>query len=177
MSAEEVGFDVNEEIVVGDLSAVKEQRSIVPATSNVKVRIAKAAVQANKDKDIKSLKLELRIVDGITNEEGAPQYVNKPLFTGMMDLVVWAELNVKGRAEKNWWKNKQYQIEYVKFLKALGYALNPAPNVNDAFLNELLGREVLVDIQHEEETAKDASGNYVGVGTYRERLRNFKKAE
>lgn len=178
---EEVGFDVTEEIVVGDLSEVKEQKFIVPATANVKVRIQKASVAVNKDKDVKFLKLELRIAEGILNEEGIPQYVNKPMFTNTGNpaegLVIWADTTVKGRDQKDWWKNRQYQIECVKFLKALDFPIKPAPNVTDEFLQSLLGREVLVDIQHEEETAKNESGEYVGLGTYKERLRNFKKAE
>lgn len=184
MSEENVPFEVTEQIEVGDLSDVKEQRQLTPVASKVKVRIAKASVQETKDKDIKSLKLELRIVDGIEapvrDELGNPTgetkmaYQNKPLFTGIMDLVVWADVSVKGRSEKNWWKTKQYLVGFKGFLIAVGSDLKSV-KVNDEFLSALIGAEVLVDIQHEEETAKDEHGETVKLGTYRERLKNFRK--
>jgi hypothetical protein len=39
------------------------------------------------------------------------KYINKPLFTGLMDIMVWADLNVandKGvfRKDNDWWKKK-----------------------------------------------------------------------
>jgi len=178
---EEVPFEVTPETVVEDMSDVKEQRSIVPASSNVKVRVSKAASMSSKDKDIKSLKLELRIADGIevTDKETGEvklAYVNKPLFTGIMDLVYWGDTSVKGRAEKNWWKNKQHLVGFKKFCLALDLDVKEI-KVNDEFYAELIGKELLVDIQHEEETAPDASGDRVKLGTFRERLRNFKKAE
>lgn len=169
--------DMVEEVLVEDLSVVNEQRSVLPATPRVKVRIAKANTQANKDGDIKSLKLELRIVDGILNADGIAQYVNKPLFTGIMDLVYWGDLSVKGRSEKNWWKSKQYLIEFKKFCLAVGVDLKDI-KVNEDFLVALVDREVQVDIQHEEESIVDSStGERMKTGTFKERLRNWRKAE
>ena len=173
------------QIEVGDLTEVKEQRQLTPAASRVKVRIAKAIIQQTKDKDIKSLKLELRIVDGIEvpvrDEAGNPTgetklaYQNKPLFTGLMDLVVWADQSVKGRAEKNWWKTNQHMIGLKGFCVALGLDIKSV-KVNKEFLDALVGNEVLVDIQHEAETAIDEStGERVKLGTFRERLKNFRK--
>ena len=52
MSADEM-FDVIEEVVVGDLSAV--QQAIVPMAQNVRVRIAKATVEKSKDGALKNL--------------------------------------------------------------------------------------------------------------------------
>ena len=94
--SDDVPFDVVEEVTVGDLTDVKEQRSVIPPTQNLKVRINKASVQVNKNKDIKSLKLDLRIVDGIEvldKESGVSElkYVNKPIFTNLMDVVIWAD--------------------------------------------------------------------------------------
>lgn len=179
MVEENVPFEVTDEVTVEDLSTVTEQRSITPASSNVKVRISKAASMESKDKDIKSLKLELRIVDGIEvmdkeTGEAKMAYINKPLFTGIMDLVYWADTTVKGRSEKNWWKNKQHLVGLKKFCQALDIDI-ASIKVNDNFLTELLGKELLVDIQHEEDTAIDASGDRVKLGTFRERVRNFKK--
>ena len=176
MSDDQVGFDVVDEVVVGDLTDVKEQRQVLPVAQRVKVRIAKAGTQATKDKDIKSLKLDLRIVDGILVGEEL-KYANKPLFTGLMDLVYWGDLSVKGRSEKTWWTSKQYLIEFKKFCLATGFDIKDV-RINDDFFQIITGKEVLVDIQHEEETAVDpTSGERVKLGTFKERLRNWRKAE
>lgn len=176
----DVPFEVGGEDVVGDLTEVKELRQIMPVCQNLKVRIDKASAQETKDKDIKSLKLELRVVDGLevvnpTTGETSLQYINKPLFTGIMDLVYWADLNVKGRMEKNWWRNRQHLVGLKKFLTALGMDLT-AVKVNDALFEVLIGRELLIDLKHEEDTSNDpATGARVKLGTYRERISNWKK--
>lgn len=182
----EVPFDVTEEVVIEDLSAVKEQKSLVPVTPKLRVKIAKASVQKSKGGDIKSLKLEVRIVDGIEvsdKETGAVEvkYKNKPMFTGMMDLVVWADLTVKNRGNSEWWKTRQYQVELRKFLSALGYDPKSPPKINDDFFAVIADQEVLVDVTHEEESIKRVNENigheeYVGTGVFRERLRNWSKA-
>lgn len=175
---EDIPFDVVEEIVVGDLTDVKEQRSIVPPSQNVKVRIAKASMQENKSKDIKGLKLEVRIVDGIEvmdTESGVSElkYQNKPLFTNLMDLCFFADPSTRN---SNWFTTKQHLVGFKKFCVALDVDVK-AIKINDEFLQELNGREVLVDIRHEEESVLDStSGKYVGMGTFRERLVNWKKA-
>lgn len=172
-------FQVAEPVVV-DLEDVKEQKVLVPACSNVKVRINKASFQETKDKDIRSLKLELRIVDGIPvnnpdTGETESRYINKPLFTGIMDLVYWADTSVKDRASKTWWETKQHLVELKKFAAALDLNLK-ALTIDDEFFPTLLGRELLVDIQHEAETAIDqTTGERVKLGTFKEKLRNWKK--
>jgi len=86
-------FNVQEPLDVQDLSDVKEEKNLTPVTKNLKVRVAKAGLMSNENKEqnkvanIKSLKLELRIVDGIAtvdteSGETIMKYVNKPLFTG-----------------------------------------------------------------------------------------------
>lgn len=55
-------FDVQDEINVGDLTDVKEDRQLVPVSKAVKVRISKAGIMENKDKDLKGIKAEVRIV-------------------------------------------------------------------------------------------------------------------
>lgn len=176
---EETPFSVTEEIIVGDLTDVKETKNILPVSQNVKVRIAKAAVMENKDKDIKSLKLELRIVDGIPvvdQESGETElkYANKPMFTGIMDLVLSANVDVKQRSTKDWWTTKQHQVGLKKFCQALDIDLATL-KVNDEFLISLIGRELAVDISHEEETSMAENGQRIKLGTYREKLRNWKK--
>lgn len=177
----EVPFDVTDEIDVVDLTEVKEDRSLTPACKGLRVRISKAAVQASKDGDIKSLKLTMNIVEGIKivdKESGVEElkYVNKPLFTGLMDLVVWADKEVKERSTKTWWKNNQHLVGLSGFCKALDLPLKGL-KVTDEFLQELIGRELLVDIVHEAETMLDpTTGKREKTGTMRDKIKNFKKA-
>ena len=177
---DEVPFDVVEEFEVQDLTDVKAERNILPVTKGLKVRVNKATTQMNKAKDIYSLKLELRIVDGI--EQTNPQtgetkmaYINKPLFTGIMDLVYGAkDAATRDKAGKSWWKNSQHLVGFTEFCKALDI---PAKGIkiNDEFLSNLIGKEVLVDVTHEAETAPDSDGNKVATGEFREKLKNWKK--
>jgi len=170
-------LEVTEEVVLGDLTDVKEQKQIVPASSGVLMRIAKAGTMASKNGDIKSLKLELRIVDGISVIDQATgteevKYKNKPMFTSMMDLPYWCDTAVK---TSKWWQTKQYLINFKKLCIALDIDIK-AVTVNDSFLECLIDREVVVDIRHEENQVKSPEGEYVADGTFREKLVNFRKA-
>ena len=184
-------FNVQEPLDVQDLSDVKEEKNLTPVTKNLKVRVAKAGLMSNENKEqnkvanIKSLKLELRIVDGIAtvdteSGETIMKYVNKPLFTGLMDVIVWADLTVphaKGgtRADQDWWKKKQHLVGLSQFCKALELPLTGL-KITDEFFAELIGKELLIDIQHEKETVLDSEGKRVATGTFKEKIRNFKKA-
>lgn len=182
---EAVPFEVNEETLVGDLSDVKEIRQIVPIAQGVKFRIANAKVITDQKRGsvelptLKSLGLELRIVDGIPvqdpdSNEVEMKYKNKPLFTGLMDLCFWADPEVK---TSQWYKNRQHLVGFKKFLQALGFEL-AGVRVNDAFLSMLKDLEIAADIRHREETAWDETkGEYIAIGTYKEQLVNWRKAE
>lgn len=173
---ENEGFDVTDEVIVQDLDEVKEQRHLTPATNDVKVKISKASIIENKAKDIKGLKLEVRIVDGIPvqNEDTGDmeiKYVNKPEFTSVMDLCFWA--NPETRNSK-WFKNRQHLLQFSKFIKALGLDMKEV-RVNDDFLESLIGQELLVNIIHEERTIKDEEGKRIGTGIFDSRLKEWKK--
>ena len=175
---EKVPFEVMDNYDVADLTDVKQEQSILPATKGLKVRIAKAATQTNKAKDIYSLKLELRIVDGIANpESNMMQYVNKPLFTGIMDLVYGAaNSQTRDKEGKHWWKTNQHLVEFKNFCKALDINLSGI-KVNDEFIAELIGKELLVDVVHEAQTSMDPStGDRTKTGEFREKLKGWKKA-
>lgn len=173
-----------EVIEQGSLEDVKEIKQIVPATSNVRMRISKAETMASKDEAIKSLKLTLRIVDGIevqNKETGEMElkYKDKPMFTGLMDVPFWADLAVK---TKPWWKNKQYLVNLKKLCLALEIDLkevkvdaNGVVDVNP-LLMLLEDREVICDIRHEENQVRSPEGDYVGDGTFKEKMINWRKA-
>lgn len=170
-------FEVVDSYDVQDLTDVKQDKNLLPVTNGLKVRISKASAQANKDKDIYSLKLELRIVDGIPSPEGVMQYVNKPMFTGVMDLVYGAKTDIKGRDTNKWWKNKQHLVEFKNFCKALDIPLGGIV-INDDFFSNLIEKELLVNVKHEAQTMTDTqTGEKVKTGEFREKLSGWKKVE
>lgn len=194
---EEVPFGVTEEVEVQDLTDVKAERSVMPVSRAVKVRIAEAAVISNENKetgkpaDTKGLKLELRVSEGVAVTDPATgeteyKYKNKPLFVSKaLDLCYWADMTAVAKSGKNagkvrsdvdWWKKNQQYVGFKAFCEALGISLKGI-KINDAFLSELKGRELLVDIQHEKEQVEDPAnpGTYVDSGSLRERLTNWKK--
>ena len=88
---------------------------------------------------------------------------------------MWADTTVKERGESEWWKKKQHLVGLKQFCTALEIPLSGL-HVNDEFIAGLIGRELAVDISHEEETVIDpTSGKREKTGTLRERLRSWKK--
>lgn len=178
-----VPFDVVNEYEVADLTDVKADKNLFPATKDLKVRINKVATQTNDAKNIYSLSVELRVVDGIPGEDGNISRIEAPIFTGFMDLVYGAKLDVGDRATNKWWKNSQHLVEFKNFLTALGKPLSGI-KVNDQFTSEILGQEVLVTVVHEAETVNDPSGKLkangkpekVKTGEFQQKLKNWKKA-
>lgn len=168
MTEEQVGFDVVDEVQVGDLSGV--QAEILPVAPNVKVRISKASIKTSKDKALKSLNLQLNIVDGIMIGDEL-KYVNKPIFTGFMDLCVWADPTVK---TSQWYKSQQHLLGLKQLCLALEIDVKSV-KINDEWLASLIGRELLINIVHEEETAMNADGERIKTGTFREKIGKFTK--
>lgn len=170
-------FEVIDEVVVGDLTGV--QQAITPMAQNVRVRIAKANVQTSQGKDLKSLKLEMKVVEGIPvlnqdTGESEMKFLNKSLFPGFMDLCVWADPTTK---ISTWYKNKQHLLGFKQLCVAIGEDIKDV-RINDEWVRSLLGRELLVNVRHEEESVlSPESGKREKTGTLRERIGNFKKAE
>lgn len=180
----DVPFDVTESYDVQDLTDVKADKNLFPVTKDLLVRINKAALQTNNNKNIFGLKLELRTVNETVLSEDKVIKANYPLFNSLMDLVYGAKMDVDGRENNKWWKNSQHLVEFKNFCKALDIPLTGI-KVNDAFLADLLGREVLVSVTHEAETTNDPSGEInektgkvkkVPTGEFNQKLKNWKKA-
>lgn len=168
-------FEVTQQYDVQDLTDVKADKNLFPVCKDLLVRINKAATQMNKNKNIYALKLELRTVNEFPLAEGKVINPNYPIFNGLMDLVYGADLTVDGRDANKWWKNSQHLVEFKNFCKALDIDLKSV-KINDAFLADLLGREVLVSVAHEAEKITDEQGNKVPTGEFNQKLRNWKKA-
>jgi len=144
-------FNVNEEDQVEDLTDVKEDRGVVPASSQVMLKLNKVSkrVLAKRAKEdvspdnpavAKFVSLEVRIVEGFL-VQGEMKYRNKPLF---QDVQYWANAEEK---TSDWYKRKQHLVQFKHFLVALGYDPSNPPAVGDKFLTEILERLVLGDIK------------------------------
>lgn len=201
-----VGFNVNEEVVVHDLENWKDDAGVVPKAQGVRVRLVKPEIRVSyKDNGktalpkgspdnpwaFKYLNFQCAILDGIEtdmlDEEGKPtgqkelKYKNKVVFPGRMDLVFAHNPEVKN---SEWWNGRKYLGGFKSLCTALGMNLKEV-RVGDAFLEQVKDREVLIDIEHEEQQdlkdVKQADGTtkkeYVSNGTFKERVRKFTKWE
>lgn len=175
------GFQVTDQIEVPDLADVKEQRSLVPAAKDVRFRVVSGAVMASKDKSIKGLNLRLSIVEGIDvlnkdTGEMESKFAGREMTTGLMTLVVWADKTVGLRPSSDWWKNDQHLVGFKQFCMAMGIPL-AGIKVNDTFIGDLVSREVIATITHEEGSVKDETGAKQRTGVFQEKLKFWKRAE
>lgn len=146
------GFEVIDEVDVGTLDDVKEERTLLPPTKGVKLQIAKASPVANKEATYRQINLQLRLVDGITVAEGEePKYKGMSVFTR---VCYYADPTVY---TKDFFKKRQHLVQ-LKYLKGACTLTDPN-KVNDAFLKELTDQIVLADItQQKARPYTDAQG-------------------
>lgn len=183
MADEQVGFDVNEEIVVSDLD-VKRDRPVLPVTQGVSVKIVGGQIRKdrlnNKEEESEQnpwtyayINLNLELTEGVM-VAGELKYKGSRFFTQKFDLGLTHNPAVKvGR----WWEKRQYAIGTRLLIMALGFDPANPPKFNDEFLTTITDRQVLVDVTQEEINTKNESGNWVGTGEYKNRFNNWKPIE
>ena len=172
---DEAPFQVGEEIEVGDISDV--QQALLPVAKGVHGQIRKAGIAKSNDGSLKSLKLEIEMVDGIPIDnpetgETEAQYVGKVIFPGFMDLCCWASPDRPDA--KGWYKTKQHLLGFKELMAALGEDLK-AVRINDEFFERITGRDVLFSIKHEADSQKGADGKREKTGTFREKYGTWRK--
>ena len=174
---EETPSWVTEDTVeVTDLDKV--QRDILPVCQNVLGIIRKATIKPSADRGLKTLKIELVMPEGIDivdpeTGETRTAYVNRVVFPGFTDLLIWADPAKKTSA---WYKSQQHLLPLKEFCKALGFDLKLV-KINQKFCADLIGRHILFSVRHEEESSRDEHGNRVKTGLFRERIVGWKAAE
>jgi hypothetical protein len=158
-----------EEVVVGDISTLKQERSLIPPTKDVKFRIRSASVQANKDNSFRQIKLDLQIVDGIQVGEQL-KFKNSRVFC---NVTYYADPN---KYTKEYFQKKQHLVQLKFLYGALGEDLLGV-KINDAFLTSLNGRELLGSIKTIK--SKDWVNNQGETveGEMRNDVVNFKKSK
>jgi len=108
-----------EEVNVGDLTDVKEQKTLIPPTKNVKVKIVKVDNKVNKDNTYRSLNLQLKISEGIGDDM---KYKGKILFAR---VCYYADPNVY---TKDFFGAKQHLIQLKYLASATGVNLSTVNN-------------------------------------------------
>jgi len=99
---EEAGFDVTEPMEV-DLSDVREERTLLPPASNVKLQIRKATTTMNEDKTFRSMNISFQLVDGILVGEEV-KYKGMVVFER---VCYYADPQVY---TKDWFKKRQHLV-------------------------------------------------------------------
>jgi hypothetical protein len=120
------GFDVVEEVVVEDLTSVKQERDLLPPTKDVKFRIKSASVKENSDKSFRQINLHLVIVDGIQIGD-VVKYKGKPMF---QTVCYYADPN---KYTKEYFQKRQHLVQLKMLCSALGEDLS-AIRINDGYL-------------------------------------------
>jgi len=154
------GFAVVEEVSLGDLSNVKEEKPLIPPTSKVRFLIKTASADDN-NKNWRVLNLELRIVDGIQVGE-ILKYKNKPMFQRVCYYAPKEATNKKGMlyADCEWFQKKQHLVEFVNLCKALDIETKDV-KVNNAFVVGLVGKYVVANIIQKPNTYTKTDGTVV----------------
>lgn len=136
-------FDVLEEQELGDLSEVKQERVLIPPSTNVRVKVNQATVAQSKNKDYRQINVSFRLTEGVN--EG--QFRNSIIFERMC---YWAnpevyEAESKPEKTRRFFKNKQHLVLFTQLLKACGMDMKEV-KMGDDLLAELGGKEMMIDI-------------------------------
>lgn len=196
------GFDVNDAVEIENIDEVKQVKPLIPATSNVRLLISKVAATTSKSKEIGFLALSLKIIDGIEvlNEATgqneikykgamATQFPQKLMFWVKPEYVQAAINNPANTTNAvNYWKNKQYLVDFKMLLIACGidpkleeFKVDGKLNV-DALISEISKKEVIGNILQTEEKATSIDPEThkkvkTGLGTYQNEVKNLRKAQ
>ena len=154
---EEAGFDVTEPVEV-DLTDVREERVLLPPTSNVKLRIRKVTIVANKDNTYRQLNPSFQVEEGIL-VGGEIKYKGTVVFER---ICYYADPEAY---TKEWFKKRQHLVALQQLLKAVG--MDMKTTINDELLSSLESQVVLATIGQKPNnfTAKDGTEVKTTVNT------------
>lgn len=133
------GFEVVDEIEIGDLSDVKEERNILPPVKGIKVRIRKVTINQNKEGTFRQLNMSLAVEDGF-------EVAGEVKYKGS---VIWARVPYYADSQvytKDYFVKKQHLVELKKLALALSIDITDI-KVNDEFLASLEGQLLTADVR------------------------------
>lgn len=139
---EGVGFTINDEVVIGDLTDVKEDKRLLPPVKGAKLRIKKVGVISNESGSYKQLNIGLSLEDGIDGKYKGSRVWAKVCYFADMNAT-----SKKGKkySEIDFFKKQQHLLDLKKLSSALGLPL-AGLKINDEFCNSILERVILGDI-------------------------------
>lgn len=167
------GFQVTEEVAVGDLS--EQQGGVMEAASRVPFVIRKASVRTQEDKEsgtwtVKRLAVEAAI--GPLGVDGEGKFANKVLFPEF--VLTFNSTDFPDKFSSNWWQ-REARFPLKQFLKALGRDITSV-RVNDEFLIGLQNEEFVADIKRKEIQTKGDDDKWHGTGDFKNELANYRAA-
>lgn len=167
------GFQVTEEVAVGDLS--EQQGGVMEAASRVPFVIRKASVRTQEDKEsgtwtVKRLAVEAAI--GPLGVDGEGKFANKVLFPEF--VLTFNSADFPDKFASNWWQ-REARFPLKQFLRALGRDITSV-RVNDEFLIGLQNEEFVADIKRKDIQTKGEDGKWHSTGDFKNELANFKSA-
>ena len=155
-----------EPVEFGDLTSVREQRTVIPATRGVLVKIRRAESKVNEANTYRQISLQLQLVDGLVDGK----YKGKVVFAR---LCYYADPNAY---TKDFFKNKQHLVQLKYLLRAVG---TDKKVVDGHLLEELeAANPILCDItiKKRQRLVDDGEGGQVSVEELENEVRNFKSA-
>ena len=160
---EEAGFDVTEPVEV-DLTDVREERVLLPPTSNVKLRIRKVTIVANKDNTYRQLNPSFQVEEGIL-VGGEIKYKGAVVFERICYYADPSYSKPGGSKNPEWFQKRQHLVALQQLMKALG--IDMKTTINDEFLSSLGNQVVLASIGQKPNnfTAKDGTEVKTTVNT------------
>lgn len=167
------GFQVQEEVSVGDLS--DQQGGVMEAVAKVPFTIRKASVRTQEDKDTKTWtvkRLSVEAAIGPLGVDGEGKFANKVLFPEF--VLTMNTTDFPEKFSSSWWQ-KEARFPLKQFLKALNRDITQV-RVNDEFLIGLQNEEFVADIKRVEIKAKGDDGKYHGSGDFKNELANYRSA-
>ena len=184
---ENEGFEVNDAVEIESLDDVQEQQFTIPPASNVLLKIARVGASETKDGGFKQLEVSLQVAEGI-EVDGELKFKNAFATTFPMRVFYWvspekreAGLNAAKTTTQNWYKNKQYLVEFKKLLEAAQLNVNDFMDGGKLKVDELCaalkGVEVRGNIlKVEEDTLDKETRERVKTGRFLNEVKYLKPA-
>lgn len=171
------GFEIVDEFEVGDLST-QTGNDVIDAFPRVRFEVRKATVRPYIKHDESTWRkkfLALDLVVGPLGVDGDGKYANKHLF---QDELLVANTEDFPELATDHYKTKA-RFGFKQLLKAMGFDPATPPRINDEFLNELIGREVVGDIAKRpiQNPPAELGGKWTDSGDFKNEVRNYRAAE
>lgn len=194
--ADDVPFEVLDNVEIGDLTEVKEQRFVLPAASGVKMTVDSVKFAKSKDESRVEALVQFRLIDGLPEKdvesgEETMKYAGSrvPQFPVRLWINVTQEKldevannPEKKEKAKKWWATRQWAVQWKYLLVACGvdpsleeFRGEDGKVKSDELIAELVGKEIRGNILQAAEQAK-VDGDWKDTGTFRNDVRNFKQA-